>query len=229
MEKARRRGLLEFKFVHLRDFSDNKHGQVDDRVFGGGPGMLFQVGPLDRALASLPGGGGRRILTDPRGTPLSGAWGRRLAETEEEITLICPNYEGVDYRVNEHLIDEAVSVGDYIISSGETASLIIMEVIARFIPGFMGKAGSAEEESHDDSRLLEYPQYTRPEIYKSWPVPKILLSGNHGKIKTWRIHKRWELTRLCRPDLYQKIIEERGPAADPNYDVATGRYRSTEP
>lgn len=183
--RAAKKGLFELRPVNLRDFADpGRKDRIDDLPYGGGPGMLVQVGPVDRALNSLEKTGYRRILMSPAGNRLNQKTVRRLSR-ESGLTIVCGYYEGVDHRVSEHLIDEEISVGDFILGSGDLAALTLIESITRLIPGYMGSSESHLIESHEQN-TLEYPQYTRPEIYNNWSVPSVLLSGNHKNIEEWR-------------------------------------------
>ena len=190
MSRARKKGLVSVATHNLRDFADDKHKKVDDRPFGGGPGMVLKVDPIFRAvkkIAGLPGAKRKRtraILFSLRGEKLDAKMAKRLAEYDELI-LICGRYEGVDERVARHIADEEISIGDYVLSGGELPALVLMEAVCRHIPGFLGKEASLEEVNGS------FPTYTRPESFapqkgKRWNAPKVLLSGNHRKIKDWR-------------------------------------------
>ena len=195
--KAQQDGLLDMQLVDLRRFGKGFHRQVDDAPFGGGPGMVMMVEPLHQALQPLADS--RRILLAAAGNPLTQ---NRLDEwaTLPEITLVCGRYEGVDQRVADHLIDEEISLGDYVLLGGEVGALAIIEGITRLLPGVVGNPDSIATESFRTG-LLEEPQYTRPAEYEGWAVPDILLSGDHGKVEEWRQQRRLERTRQRRPDL----------------------------
>lgn len=190
-------GQLSIDIVDLRDYGRGVHRQLDDPPFGGGPGMVMMVEPLDRALTGFAET--HRVLLAAAGVPLTQG---RLDEwaSMAEITLVCGRYEGVDQRVADHLIDEEVSLGDYVLLGGEVGALAIIEGVTRLLPGVVGNPDSLGGESFR-SGLLEEPQYTRPAEYKGWAVPEVLLSGDHGKIEEWRHAQRLERTRRRRPDL----------------------------
>ncbi len=202
--RAREQGLLEVRCVDVRPFSDRKHKNTDDYPFGGGAGMVMLAQPIMDAMASVTGSEfrGRRIYMGPRGTTLTTAKARQLAQ-EEELVLLCGHYEGVDQRALDACIDEEISIGDYILTGGELAAMVLTDAVSRFIPGVLGSAESPEEESFSDG-LLEYPQYTRPRELNGMEVPEILLSGDHAKIKAWRRQESLRATKRFRPDLLEK-------------------------
>lgn len=184
--KALAKGILELNVINLRDFANNKHGKVDDTVYGGGAGMLLKVEPFHLALNSLGEKKGFVILTSPSGYPLSQAICKALAK-KEILTFLSGYYEGVDHRVSEFLVDVELSLGNYVLSSGDLASLCISDAVLRLIPGFLGDyENSLEEESHNKEGVLEYPQYTKPADYNGWKVPEVLLGGHHAEIQKWR-------------------------------------------
>lgn len=185
--RGQKKKLLDLRAHNLRKWTDDRHQTVDDRPFGGGPGMVMKVEPFDKALKSLKTKGKRVriILTSAKGKLFDQKTARRLAKYDRLIFL-CGRYEGVDERVAEHLADEELSIGPYVMTGGELAALVMTDAIARLRPGVLGKEESLANESHDQEGVLEYPQYTRPEVYKKWKVPKILLSGDHKKIQDWR-------------------------------------------
>ncbi len=202
--RAREAGLLDVTCVDIRPFSDRKHKNTDDYPFGGGAGMVMLAQPIMDAMASVTGEGfsGRRIYLGPRGQTLTTAKARELAR-EEELVLLCGHYEGVDQRALDTCIDEEISIGDFILTGGELAAMVLVDCVARFIPGVLGSADSPEEESFSDG-LLEYPQYTRPRELCGMEVPPVLLSGDHAKIKAWRRMESLKATRRFRPDLFEK-------------------------
>jgi tRNA (guanine37-N1)-methyltransferase len=195
--RARDDDRLEVALVDLRTFGRGAYRQVDDAPFGGGPGMVLMVEPLAAALASV--GPSHKVLFTPGGTPLHQNTLDRWA-AESHITFVCGRYEGVDERVAEHLVDEQVSLGDYVLAGGEVAALASIEGIARLLPGVLGNPESTESESFREG-LLEEPHYTRPAVFQGWQVPEVLLSGDHAKIDTWRREQRLRRTHLRRPDL----------------------------
>lgn len=199
--RAREQGLIEVACIDIRPFSNRKHKNTDDYPFGGGAGMVMLAQPIMDAMAAATGPDfrGRRIYMGPRGTTLTTAKARQLAR-EEELVLLCGHYEGVDQRALDACIDEEISIGDYILTGGELAAMVLTDCVARFIPGVLGSAESPEEESFSDG-LLEYPQYTRPRELNGMEVPEILLSGDHAKIKAWRRQESLRATKRFRPDL----------------------------
>ena len=202
--RAREQGLLDVRCVDIRPFSDRKHKNTDDYPFGGGAGMVMLAQPIIDAMASVTGEGfrGRRIYLGPRGATLTTAKARQLAQ-EEELVLLCGHYEGVDQRALDLCVDEEISIGDYILTGGELAAMVLTDCVARFIPGVLGSAESPEEESFSDG-LLEYPQYTRPRELHGLEVPEVLLSGDHAKIRAWRRQESLRATKRFRPDLLEK-------------------------
>lgn len=200
--RARESGALQLRVVDLRDYTHDRHRTADDAPYGGGAGMVMKVEPLDEAIADLRRKAGepvRVILMSPQGRKLDQRLVEELAE-EGHLVLICGHYEGVDERVREHLVDDEISIGDYVLTGGELPALVLVDAVARYIPGVLGKAESAEEESFRDG-LLEYPQYTRPEEYRGWRVPDVLLSGHHAMIARWRRRESLRRTLERRPDL----------------------------
>jgi tRNA (guanine37-N1)-methyltransferase len=195
--RARADGALDVVVHDLREHGKGVHRQVDDAPFGGGAGMVMMVQPLAQALDSLAAT--HRVLFTPAGRPLDQPTLDQWASIDE-LTLVCGRYEGVDERVAEHLIDEEVSIGDYVLLGGEAAALVVIEGIARLLPGVVGNPESVETESFRGG-LLEEPQYTRPADFRGWTVPEVLLSGDHGKIAAWREEQRRERTKQRRPDL----------------------------
>lgn len=200
------RGLLSVEIVGLREYGTGPHRQLDDAPFGGGAGMVMMVEPLDRALA--PYDDAAKVLLTPAGRPLDQPSLDRWAELDH-LVLLCGRYEGVDERVAEHLVDEQVSLGDFILAGGEVAALAIIEGVARQVPGVLGNPESAATESFGDG-LLEEPHYTRPAQYRTWKVPDILLSGDHGRIADWRREQRKLRTRSRRPDLWRRYLDAAG-------------------
>ncbi|WP_044329525.1 tRNA (guanosine(37)-N1)-methyltransferase TrmD [Metamycoplasma hominis] len=197
--KALELGHIEINIINFRDYSLDKHHKVDDSPYGGGAGMLLQIEPIDLALQPLKNS--HKILLSPQGKVFSQKKAHELAKLNE-ITLICGHYEGFDERITK-LVDEEISIGDFILTGGEIAAMAISEAVARLIPGVLRK-NSYENESFEGNGLLDYPQYTRPAVYKGMKVPKILLSGNHLEIEKWRLKKAREITRKKRPELLKK-------------------------
>ena len=202
--RAREQGLIEVECVDIRPFSDRKHKNTDDYPFGGGAGMVMLAQPIMDAMKHVTGENfsGKRIYMGPRGTTLTTAKARELAK-EDHLVLLCGHYEGVDQRALDACIDEEISIGDYILTGGELAAMVLTDAVSRFIPGVLGSGESAEEESFSDG-LLEYPQYTRPRELNGMEVPDVLLSGDHAKIKAWRRQESLRATKKFRPDLLEK-------------------------
>jgi tRNA (guanine37-N1)-methyltransferase len=184
VKRARENGLVKINIHNLRDWADDKHKTVDDRPFGGGPGMVMRVDVIDKAISNLKRDKSKVILLSAKGEKYTQQKAVGFSKVDH-IILVCGHYEGVDHRVFE-LVDEVVSVGDYVLTGGEIASMILVDSIVRLIPGVLGDDESSLDESHKEPGYIEYPQYTRPEEYKGKKVPKVLLSGNHGEIKKWR-------------------------------------------
>ncbi|MEN6356607.1 MAG: tRNA (guanosine(37)-N1)-methyltransferase TrmD [Armatimonadota bacterium] len=201
--RARQRGLIEINAVNLRDFTHDKHRTTDDAPFGGGPGMVMKPEPVFEAVESLkarvPGIKPRILLMTPQGRRFDQKMAAELAR-ESHVIIICGRYEGVDERIREHLATDEVSIGDYVLTGGELAALVIADAVSRLIPGVLGDETSPETDSFS-SGLLEYPQYTRPVDFRGMSVPEVLVSGNHAKIAQWRREKSLERTLKRRPDL----------------------------
>ena len=199
--RAVQSGAISIECIDIRDHGLGRHRQVDDTPYGGGAGLVMRVEPLDATLAPLASS--HRVLMSPAGQPLDQAMLDRLAGVEH-LTLVCGRYEGIDQRVIDHHIDEEISIGDYVLAGGESAALVVIEGIARLLPGVVGNPESTETESFRGG-LLEEPVYTKPSEYTGWQVPDILLSGDHGRIEQWRQAQREERTRERRPDLWREF------------------------
>lgn len=201
--RAIQKELLTVDVHNIRDYSDNKHRKADDYPFGGGAGMVMMAQPIFDCMESvLAGRPARRILLSPRGKVLSTQLARELAK-EEHLVLLCGHYEGVDERVRT-IIDEEISIGDYVLTGGELPAMVLVDCLSRFIPGVLGSAESAEDESFSDG-LLEYPQYTRPAEFRGMRVPEVLLNGHHANINAWRKVQSIIKTKQMRPDLMREI------------------------
>lgn len=199
--KAIERGLVEVDVVDIRDFAEGKHRVCDDTPYGGGAGMVMKVDPVVRALESLSPRGGRaawRVVLTPGGRPFTQAVAAELLE-REHVALVCGRYEGIDERVMAH-VDEEISLGDFVMAGGEAAALAVISTVARLVPGVLGNAASVEDESFG-AGLLEYPQYTRPAVFRGEGVPPILLSGDHGRVASWRRAQSLLRTSRRRPEL----------------------------
>ena len=196
---------MEIHLHNIRDYAEDKHKMTDDAPYGGGGGMVMKVEPIDRALASiLPEKEGiLTVLLTPQGETFSQKMAEELS-LRSRIVFICGHYEGVDERVRDHLVDKEVSMGDYILTGGELSAMIMIDAISRLVPGVLGNNESASSDSFSMG-ILEYPHYTRPSDYRGWPVPEVLLSGNHREILAWRRKESLRRTYVRRPDLLDKI------------------------
>ena len=203
--RARGKGLIDVEAVNLRDFTADKHRTTDDAPFGGGPGMVMKPEPVFDAVESLiaraRGGRPRVLLMTPQGRRFDQSMAEELAR-ESHLIMICGRYEGVDERIRQHLVTDEVSIGDYVVTGGELAALVILDAVARLVPGVLGDESSPESESFS-SGLLEYPQYTRPAEFRGYNVPEVLLSGNHEQIRKWRREQSLARTLERRPDLLE--------------------------
>lgn len=200
--RAIQNGIIELEIINIRDYSQSKHKNTDDYPFGGGAGMLMMPQPILDCMDSVcPSGEAYKICLSPRGRLFNSDIAQELAQ-KEQLILLCGHYEGIDQRVID-LMDEELSIGDYVLTGGEPAALVVIDCISRFIGGVLGSAQSAHEDSFSDG-LLEFPQYTRPAEIRGMRVPEVLLSGNHAKISQWRREQQLVITRRNRPDLLTK-------------------------
>ena len=202
IQRARAAGIVEVIGHQLRDWSEDKHRRVDDSPCGGGPGMLLKPEPLFAAVEALRGPQSRVILMTPQGKPFKQAVARELA-TADHLLILCGHYEGVDHRVIETLVDEEISIGDYILTNGALAAAVLCDAVIRLLTGALGDERSPLDESFADPKRLEAPAYTRPIEFRGLSVPEVLLSGNHGNIKAWREENALARTRQNRPDLLE--------------------------
>ncbi|MBF0593483.1 MAG: tRNA (guanosine(37)-N1)-methyltransferase TrmD [Candidatus Omnitrophica bacterium] len=200
MKRAQAKKLVDFRVHDLRDFSKDPHRKVDDRPFGGGPGMVMTPQPLVDAVKKIRGRRKAKVIyMCPGGTVFSQLKAKALAK-EKNLILICGHYEGIDERVREMVVDESLSIGDYVLTGGELPAMVVVDAVARLIPGVLGKEASLEDESFEHG-LLEYPQYTRPADFCGKKTPPVLLSGNHLAVKEWRNEQAVARTKKFRPDL----------------------------
>jgi tRNA (guanine37-N1)-methyltransferase len=204
IKKALDKGILQVRIWNLRDFTEDKHRTTDDYPYGGGAGMVMKADPIFRAVEEIRTSNpeARTLLLTPQGERFHQGLARGLSEQKHWI-LICGRYEGLDERVRLGVVDREISIGDYVLNGGEIPALVFLEVISRYVPGFLGSEQSVEEETFSDG-LLEYPQYTRPPVIRGMEVPEVLLSGNHAEIKRWRRRESLKRTYLRRPDLLEK-------------------------
>ena len=196
-------GLLDVRVHDLRDSTTDKHRQVDDESYGGGPGMVLKPEPVFAAVESLGAGDRRTLLLSPAGRRLDQDLARQLA-AEPWLVLICGRYEGVDERVAAGLPAEEVTIGDYVVAGGEVPALVVLEAVTRLVPGVIGRRESHEQDSFGDAGMLDHPHYTRPAEFRGLRVPETLLSGNHAEIERWRREAALEKTRRNRPDLLER-------------------------
>jgi tRNA (guanine37-N1)-methyltransferase len=192
-------GRIEVSVRDLREHGLGRHRSVDDEPYGGGAGMVMRPEPLFAAVEAVRKEYSHVVLLSPRGRRFDHGIASRFAG-REHLILVCGRYEGVDQRVADHLVDEEVSIGDYVLAGGEVAALVVIEAVSRLVPGVVGNPQSLRSESHA-AGLLEYPQYTRPAEFRGWRVPDVLVSGDHGAVERWRMERAEELTRERRPDL----------------------------
>ncbi|HWY47118.1 MAG TPA: tRNA (guanosine(37)-N1)-methyltransferase TrmD [Bryobacteraceae bacterium] len=203
--KAADAGLIEIRIHDLRNWTHDRHRTVDDRPFGGGEGMLLKPAPIFEAVESIwpdRSPGQRLVLLSAQGQRFDQEAARRLSQCKQ-LFLICGRYEGVDERVAEHLADEELSIGDFVLSGGELAAALVVDCVARLLPGVLGNEDSALQESFTEAGLLDCPQYTRPAEFRGWKVPEVLLRGNHEEIRRWRRELARQKTARNRPDLLQ--------------------------
>ena len=197
--RAQAAGHIDVQVHDLRQWAEGKHRQADDTPYGGGSGMVMRVDVVDKGIQAVRAEGARVILMDPVGKPFTQRDAVRLSQ-EPQLVFVCGHYEGIDARVRDHLVDEVISIGDYVLTGGELPALVVVDAVARLVPGVLGNPQSAVHESFSDGRL-EAPQYTRPRTYRDWEVPEVLVSGHHERIAKWRDAESEALTREVRPDL----------------------------
>ncbi len=209
VRRAIDRGLVQIAIYNIRDYATDRHHVVDDSPYGGGPGMVLKPEPLFKAVEAVLGEKGESglppvLLLTPQGRLFNQQAAQELAGYREMV-LICGHYEGVDERVREHLVTDEISIGDYILSGGELAAMVVVDAVVRLLPGVLGSEASVVEDSHVGG-LLEYPQYTRPQSFRGWEVPEVLLSGNHAAIARWRREHSLRRTIRRRPDLLERAV-----------------------
>lgn len=199
LKRARDRNLLLIRLTNIRDFAEGKHKKVDDRPYGGGPGMLIMPKPLCGAIRSVKSDESHVIYLSPQGKPLTAEVCKNLA-LKKHLVLVCGHYEGIDERVIEKEVDEEISIGDYVLTNGCIAAIVLVDAVSRFVPGVLGHEEAAFQDSFQD-QLLDAPHYTRPPEFEGMQVPSVLISGNHEEIRKWRHDKASEKTKRVRPDL----------------------------
>jgi len=200
--RAREAKLLEVNVRDIRSWARDKHKTTDDRPFGGGAGMVMKCEPVFAAIEELQTPGCRRIYLTPDGVPFTAARAEQLSK-QQHLILLSGHYEGIDQRIRDNLIDEEISIGDYVLTNGTLAAAVVIDALARFIPGVLGEEKSLTAESFTRN-LLDFPNYTRPAVFRGMSVPEVLLQGNHGEIEKWRHAQQLEKTRKIRPDLIKK-------------------------
>ena len=203
--RAREEGLLSVEAVDIRQYSSRKHKNTDDYPFGGGAGMVMLAQPIVDAVEDLRRKGytGKCLYMSPRGQTLTQARVRQIAETDDHLIILCGHYEGVDQRAIDLVVDAEISIGDFVLTGGELPALVLIDAVARHLPGVLGCGESAQDESFSNG-LLEYPQYTRPREYRELAVPEVLLNGNHAEIEAWRREQALQITAERRPDLLER-------------------------
>lgn len=211
--RASEQGYIRIEAVNIRDYTLDKHGKVDDYTYGGGAGMLMQAQPVYDActavqerIASSSGRRARVVYVTPQGQTFCQEMAKELA-AEEDLILLCGHYEGIDERVLEEVVTDYVSIGDYVLTGGELPAMVMVDAIARLVPGVLHNSDSAVTETFGDG-LLEYPQYSRPEVWRGRKVPEVLLSGDHAKVDEWRRAQSLERTKALRPDLYEAYLKK---------------------
>lgn len=207
MGRAQKEGIISLEAVNIRDFAGNKHGKVDDYPYGGGAGMLMQAEPVYQCYQSIEekiGKPARVVYLTPQGEPFRQDKAQELAK-EENLVFLCGHYEGIDERVLEEIVTDYVSIGDYVLTGGELPAMVLMDAVSRLVPGVLSNEVSAEFESFYDN-LLEYPQYSRPELWREKRVPEVLLSGHHQNVETWRRQEAIRRTLERRPDLLDTAV-----------------------
>ncbi|MGM0471653.1 MAG: tRNA (guanosine(37)-N1)-methyltransferase TrmD [Bacillota bacterium] len=203
LQRAQNEGLIEIGITDIRDFALNKHQNVDDYPYGGGAGMVMKPEPISRAIKEVEQAESKVIFMSPQGKQFNQEIAKDLAQ-EEHLILLCGHYEGIDERVREQLVDDELSIGDYVLTGGELSAMVVIDAVARMVPGVLGTTESAEEDSFYRG-LLDYPHYTRPQEYNGWEVPAVLLSGDHQRVDRWRQKEALRRTLLRRPDLLTEI------------------------
>lgn len=209
--RAIKNGVVSVSAVNIRDYAGNKHMKVDDYPYGGGAGLVMQAAPVCAAydaLAESLGEKPRVVYMTPQGYTFNQKMAQDFAK-EEDLVILCGHYEGIDERALERIVTDYVSIGDYVLTGGELPAMVVIDAVSRLVPGVLHNSESAETESFENG-LLEYPQYTRPEVFEGKRVPEVLLSGHHANVEKWRLEKSIERTKKYRPDLYQAYCEKNG-------------------
>lgn len=205
IKRAKEKGLVEIRLTDIRDFADNKHKKVDDRPYGGGPGMVMMPGPATSAIRHVRSPDAHVVYLSPQGKLLTAEKSRQLSK-KKHLVLLCGHYEGIDQRILEKEVDEEISIGDYVLTNGCLAAIVLVDSLLRFIPGVLGHELAADQDSFENG-LLDCPHYTRPEVFEGLEVPSVLLSGNHQEIANWRHEQALKKTGDIRPDLFKRSIK----------------------
>ncbi len=203
LKRAQESGLIEISLIDIRSYSEDRHNRVDDRPFGGGPGMVMKAEPVAKAIRDVKEKGSKVIYLSPQGKPLTAKLCRSFSE-ENHLILLSGHYEGIDERVIESEVDETVSIGDYVLTSGCSAAIVFVDAVSRFVPGVVGDEESVIQDSFEGIGLLDHPHYTQPRNFEGRQVPEVLLSGDHAKIEAWRRARAEENTKMRRPELLKK-------------------------
>lgn len=207
LKQAQKKGHIEINLIDIREFADNRYRKVDDRPYGGGPGMVLMPNPVSSAIRSVKTPEARVIYLSPQGKTLTASMSRELAK-RKHLVLLCGHYEGVDQRVLNSEVDEEISIGDYVLTNGCLAAIVLVDTVIRFVPGVLGHELAADEDSFEQG-ILDCPHYTRPEVFEGEKVPEVLLSGDHKKIAEWRKQEALKKTLSVRPDLLEKFKENK--------------------
>ena len=203
IKRAKENGLLEINLVNLRDFASGRYQQIDDRPYGGGPGMVLMAEPVTKAVRSVKNKKSHVVYLTPQGKPLTAKRCKELAE-KEHLVVLCGHYEGIDERAIKSEVDEEISIGDFVLTSGAPAAIVLVDSVSRFIPGVIGNEEATKQDSFENG-MFDAPVYTRPPLFQGIEVPEVLLSGNHAEIETWREKAAEEKTERVRPDLMKKL------------------------
>jgi len=203
IKRARERGLVHIRLTDIRDFADNRYRRVDDRPFGGGPGMVMMAQPVKAALTHVRTPDSHVVYLSPQGEKLTAAKSRALSK-KNHLVFLCGHYEGIDHRLHKE-IDEEISIGDFVLTNGCLAAIVVLDSVIRFIPSVLGNPLAADADSFENDGMLDHPHYTRPRVFEEMEVPEVLLNGNHQEIAQWRKEQALRMTRIKRPDLLQEL------------------------
>ena len=223
IKQAREKGIVNIQLIDIRDFAENKWRRVDDRPYGGGPGMVLMAEPVVKAIRSVRKEGSHVVYLSPQGVPLKAAKSRALAE-KPHLILLCGHYEGIDERALQKEVDEEISIGDYVLTNGCLPAIVLVDALLRFVPGVIGDARSADQDSFEGG-LFDCPHYTRPEVFEGEEVPPVLLSGNHQKIAEWRKEAALQKTKRIRPEFILGDYHEQ-TSSDPEARKKTDEKKS---